>query len=310
MKGTLFPFILKNERKIFMAKITAQMVKELRERTGAGMLDCKKALEATNGDIEKAVDYLRERGQAQAAKKSGRVAAEGLANVLIDGNEAVVFELNAETDFVAKNKEFLALLDKVGNVILKSDVTNTEDALQISVDGNTLEQLLIESTAKIGEKITLRRVTRVTKEDNQGFGSYVHMGGRIVALAVLEEDSEEVGKDIAMHIAASNPKFLNRDAVDQDTLEHEKEVLTNQALQEGKPANIVEKMVVGRLNKFLEEICLVDQPFVKDSDIKVKQFLKDNNNNVLTFVRLEVGEGIEKKEEDFAAEVAAVTKGL
>jgi len=293
-----------------MAKITAQMVKELRERTGAGMLDCKKALEATNGDIEKAVDYLRERGQAQAAKKSGRVAAEGLANVLIDGNEAVVFELNAETDFVAKNKEFLALLDKVGNVILKSDVTNTEDALQISVDGNTLEQLLIESTAKIGEKITLRRVTRVTKEDNQGFGSYVHMGGRIVALAVLEEDSEEVGKDIAMHIAASNPKFLNRDAVDQDTLEHEKEVLTNQALQEGKPANIVEKMVVGRLNKFLEEICLVDQPFVKDSDIKVKQFLKDNNNNVLTFVRLEVGEGIEKKEEDFAAEVAAVTKGL
>lgn len=293
-----------------MAKITAQMVKELRERTGAGMLDCKKALEATNGDIEKAVDYLRERGQAQAAKKSGRVAAEGLANVLIDGNEAVVFELNAETDFVAKNKEFLALLDKIGNVILKSDVTNTEDALQISVDGNTLEQLLIESTAKIGEKITLRRVTRVTKEDNQGFGSYVHMGGRIVALAVLEEDSEEVGKDIAMHIAASNPKFLNRDAVDQDTLEHEKEVLTNQALQEGKPANIVEKMVVGRLNKFLEEICLVDQPFVKDSDIKVKQFLKDNNNNVLTFVRLEVGEGIEKKEEDFAAEVAAVTKGL
>lgn len=293
-----------------MVQITAKLVKELRDRTGAGMLDCKKALEATNGDVEKAIDYLRERGIAQAAKKSGRVAAEGLASFLIKDNNAVIFEVNSETDFVAKNKEFLDLLDKVGNVILDSGVTNTEDALEIKVDGGTLADLLTNATAKIGEKITLRRVSRFTKEDNQGFGSYAHMGGRIVSLAVLAKDDEEVAKDIAMHIAASNPKFLNRDQVDQDTLKHETEVLTNQALQEGKPAHIVEKMIVGRLNKFLEEICLVDQPFVKDSDVKVKQYLKNNNNDVLSFVRLEVGEGIEKKEEDFAAEVAAVTKGL
>ena len=293
-----------------MAQITAAMVKELRERTGAGMLDCKKALEATDGNIDKAIDYLRERGIAQAAKKSGRIAAEGLASFLVKGNEAVVFELNSETDFVAKNKEFLTLLDNVGNIIMDSKATNTEEALVAKAGSATLNDLLTEATSKIGEKITLRRVSRFTKEDKQGFGTYAHMGGRIVALAVLKGANDEVGKDIAMHIAASNPKFLNRNQVDQDTLNHEKEVLTNQALQEGKPAHIVEKMVVGRLNKFLEDICLVDQPFVKDADIKVNQYLKNNNNEVLSFVRLEVGEGIEKKEEDFAAEVAAVTKGL
>ncbi|HHT55338.1 MAG TPA: elongation factor Ts [Acholeplasma sp.] len=293
-----------------MVQITAKMVKELRDRTGAGMLDCKKALEATNGDVDKAIDYLRERGIAQAAKKSGRVAAEGLASFVVKDNVAVVFELNSETDFVSKNKEFLDLLDTVGNAILESGATNTEEALEIKVNDGTLADALTNATAKIGEKITLRRVSRFTKEDDQGFGAYAHMGGRIVSLAVLAKQDEDLGKDIAMHIAASNPKFLNRDEVDQDTLNHEKEVLTNQALQEGKPAHIVEKMVVGRLNKFLEEICLVDQPFVKDNDVKVKQHLKNNNNDVLSFVRLEVGEGIEKKEEDFAAEVAAVTKGL
>lgn len=293
-----------------MVQITAKMVKELRDRTGAGMLDCKKALEATNGDVDKAIDYLRERGIAQAAKKSGRVAAEGLASFVVKDNVAVVFELNSETDFVSKNKEFLDLLDTVGNAILESGATNTEEALEIKVNDGTLADALTNATAKIGEKITLRRVSRFTKEEGQGFGAYAHMGGRIVSLAVLAKEDEELGKDIAMHIAASNPKFLNRDEVDQDTLNHEKEVLTNQALQEGKPAHIVEKMVVGRLNKFLEDICLVDQPFVKDSDVKVKQHLKNNNNDVLAFVRLEVGEGIEKKEEDFAAEVAAVTKGL
>jgi len=293
-----------------MVQITAKMVKELRDRTGAGMLDCKKALEATNGDVDKAIDYLRERGIAQAAKKSGRVAAEGLASFVVKDNVAVVFELNSETDFVSKNKEFLDLLDTVGNAILESGATNTEEALEIKVNDGTLADALTNATAKIGEKITLRRVSRFTKEDDQGFGAYAHMGGRIVSLAVLAKQDEDLGKDIAMHIAASNPKFLDRNQVDQDTLDHEKEVLTNQALQEGKPAHIVEKMVVGRLNKFLEEICLVDQPFVKDNDVKVKQHLKNNNNDVLSFVRLEVGEGIEKKEEDFAAEVAAVTKGL
>ena len=290
--------------------VTASLVKELRERTGSGMMDCKKVLTETDGDMEKAIELLRERGIAQAAKKSGRVAAEGLASFVVKDNVAVVFELNSETDFVAKNKEFLELLDTVGNVILDSGATNTEEALEVKVNDGTIADVLTNATAKIGEKITLRRVSRFTKEEGQGFGAYAHMGGRIVSLAVLAKEDEELGKDIAMHIAASNPKFLNRDEVDQDTLNHEKEVLTNQALQEGKPAHIVEKMVVGRLNKFLEDICLVDQPFVKDSDVKVKQHLKNNNNDVLAFVRLEVGEGIEKKEEDFAAEVAAVTKGL
>jgi len=293
-----------------MSQITAKMVKELRDLTGAGMLDCKKALEETNGDVQKAVDYLREKGVAQAAKKSGRIAAEGLASVKVNGNEAVIFELNSETDFVAKNEAFLNLLDKVGNAILNSDAKTTEEALKIDVNGDTLENLLIEGTAKIGEKITLRRVSRVVKEENQAFATYSHMGGKIVSLVVMLKDNEEVGRDIAMHVAASNPKYLDRTQVDEDVLNHEKEVLTNQALQEGKPAHIVDKMVIGRLNKFLEDICLVDQPFVKDQDVKVKQYLKSNDNEVLSFIRLEVGEGIERKEEDFAAEVAAATKGL
>jgi len=285
--------------------VTAQMVKELREKTGAGMLDCKKALEQNDGDIDKAIDYLREKGMASAAKKAGRIAAEGLCSVVVDGNNAVIFELNSETDFVAKNKQFLDLIDNVGNGILASGATNTEEALKANVDGKTIETMLIDATATIGEKISLRRVSRVTKEDAQEFGAYKHMGGRIAVLAVLAKQDEEVAKDMAMHIAAQNPKYLNRSEVDQETLEHEKHVLTQQALQEGKPANIVEKMVIGRLNKYLQDICLVDQPFVKDTDQKVSQYLKSNQNDVLSFIRLEVGEGIEKKEEDFAAEVAA-----
>lgn len=285
--------------------ITAQMVKELREKTGAGMLDCKKALEQNDGDIDKAIDFLREKGMASAAKKAGRIAAEGLCSVVVDGNNAVIFELNSETDFVAKNKQFLDLIENLENGILASGATNTEEALAASVDGKTIETMLIDATATIGEKISLRRVSRVTKEDAQDFGAYKHMGGRIAVLAVLAKQDEEVAKDMAMHIAAQNPKYLNRSEVDQETLEHEKHVLTQQALQEGKPANIVEKMVIGRLNKYLQDICLVDQPFVKDTDQKVNQYLKSNQNDVLSFIRLEVGEGIEKKEEDFAAEVAA-----
>jgi elongation factor Ts len=285
--------------------VTAQMVKELRQRTGAGMLDCKKALEKNDGDIEKSIDFLREKGMASAAKKAGRIAAEGLCNVVLDGNQAVIYELNSETDFVSKNKQFLDLIDKVGEVLLASKATNTEEALAVEADGKTVEALLIDATATIGEKLSLRRVSRVVKEDAQDFGAYKHMGGRIAVLAVLENKDEEVSKDMAMHIAAQNPKYLNRSQVDQETLEHEKHILTQQALLEGKPANIVEKMVVGRLNKYLKDICLVDQPFVKDPDQTVAQYLKSNKNNVLSFLRLEVGEGIEKKEEDFAAEVAA-----
>lgn len=284
--------------------ITAQLVKQLRDLTGAGMMDCKKALVETNGDINAAVDYLRERGIAQAQKKSGRIAAEGLTNIVIDGNKAVLFELNSETDFVAKNEEFLKLLDKVGKVLLENNVSNEEEALQLSMDGNTLDHALTQATAKIGEKITLRRVTSVVKEDNQGFASYLHQGGRISSLVVLANKDEQLGKDLAMHVAAINPKFLDRSQVDQATIDHERNILTEMSLQEGKPANIVEKMVEGRLSKWLQEICLVDQPFVKDPDNKVSQVLKQNNNSILNYYRLEVGEGIEKIEVDFAEEVA------
>lgn len=283
--------------------ITAQLVKELRDKTGAGMLDCKRALEATEGDVAAAVDYLREKGIAKAAKKADRIAAEGLCNVVISRNEAIVFELNSETDFVSKNDQFLSLLDQVGEALINSKVTNTEEALALATNGKTIEVLLKEATATIGENITLRRVSRVVKNDAQGFGSYKHMGGRIVALVVLDQKDDDTAKDISMHVAAQKPQYLDRNQVDAETLEHERHVLTQQALSEGKPANIVEKMIVGRLNKFLKEITLVDQPFVKDPDQTVSQYVSSKQNKVVSFLRLEVGEGIEKKQEDFAAEV-------
>lgn len=285
--------------------VTAQMVKELREKTGAGMMDCKNALTHTNGDMEQAIDYLREKGIAKAAKKADRIAAEGLCSVVFEGNEAVIFELNSETDFVAKNKQFLELIETVEQALLSSKAQNTEEALAVNVNGKTIETLLADATATIGEKITLRRVSRVQKTDQEGFGAYKHMGGRIAVLVKVLKYDETLAKDMAMHVAASNPKYLNRTQVDQETLEHERHILKQQALQEGKPENIVDKMVVGRLNKYLQDICLVDQGFVKDPDQKVADILKQQQNDVLSFIRLEVGEGIEKKEEDFAAEVAA-----
>lgn len=285
--------------------ITAQQVKALREKTGAGMMDCKAALQHTHGDMDAAIDYLREKGIAKAAKKADRIAAEGLCSVVVSGCDAVIFELNSETDFVAKNKQFINLIDQVGNVLMTSGVDNTASALSSEHEGKTMETLLADATVTIGEKISLRRVRRVIKTDTQGFGAYKHMGGRIAVLVLLESENAELAKDMAMHIAANNPQYLDRSAVDQATLDHEKHILTQQALAEGKPANIVEKMIIGRLNKYLQEICLVDQGFVKDPDIKVSQHLKNNNNAVIQFIRLEVGEGIEKREECFAAEVAA-----
>ncbi len=286
---------------------TIEKIKILREKTGAGMMDCKKALVQTNGDVDKAVDFLRERGLLKAASKATRVAAEGLANVIITGNEALIYEVNSETDFVSQNENFHKLVEEVGTVIQASGVTNTEDALKVvnKAEKLTVEQMLLNMTAKIGEKITLRRVSRLNKQDDEIFGLYKHQGGRIVGLVVVKGGDDELAKNIAMHVTASNPKFLDRNSVDEATVAHEKEVLTQQALNEGKPANIVEKMVIGRLNKFFEDICLVDQAYVKDPDIKVKKYLKDNQAEVKNFVRIEVGEGIEKKEEDFAAEVAA-----
>src|SRR5690606_3474923 len=292
--------------------ITAAMVKELRDKTGAGMLDCKKALEETQGDVNKAIDYLREKGIAKAAKKADRIAAEGLTNVLINGNEAVLFELNSETDFVNKNEKFHALLEEIGQIILNSNANSTEEALELTKDGVTVAQMLLTATATIGEKISLRRVIRVTKEANQGFGAYKHMGGKISVLTITEKEDQAVAKDIAMHVCVFNPKFLRRENVDQATIEHEthilKELMANDASLAGKPEKVLEGILAGKLSKLLQEFVLVDQAFVKDPSIKVAQFLKNNGNDIVSYVRLEVGEGIEKVETDFAAEVMAQAK--
>ena len=283
--------------------ITASMVKTLRIKTGAGMMDCKKALTETSGDMDQAIDWLREKGISKAAKKADRIAAEGLCNVKVKGNEAIIFELNSETDFVSKNKEFLDLLDKLGNAILDSDVTNAEEALKIVIDGTDVARIIVDATAKIGEKFSLRRVSRIVKSDEDNFGAYKHMGGRIVTLVVLNGATEEVAKDVAMHVAAINPKYIDKSEISEEVIAHERKVLTNEALNEGKPANIVEKMVIGRLNKYLKEICLLNQPFVKNPDLTVEKHVKQFGGNILSFIRLEVGEGIEKRSDDFAEEV-------
>ncbi|MCF7925000.1 MAG: translation elongation factor Ts [Candidatus Izimaplasma sp.] len=288
--------------------ISAKLVKELRDKTGAGMMDCKKALTATEGDLDKAVDWLREKGIAKAAKKQTRIAAEGLCNVLVNDNEAIVYELNSETDFVAKNENFANLLDDVGQAILNSDASNLEEALKVDFKGETLENALVSATAKIGEKISLRRVSRTVKTDDQVFGAYKHMGGKIVSLVVLEGKDEAVARDVAMHVAAINPRYLTQADISDEVIAHEKEVLTNEALNEGKPAKIVEKMVAGRLNKYLKEICLVNQPFVKNPDLTVEKYIKEYDSKVVFFLRLEVGEGIEKRQDDFAEEVMSQVK--
>lgn len=282
--------------------ITAAMVKELREKTSAGMMDCKKALVETNGDMSAAIDWLRERGIAKAAKKSDRVAAEGLCSVAIEGNTAVIFELNSETDFVAKNEQFLTLLDKLGKILVANKPATVEEALAIEVEGTTVDGMLIEATSTIGEKITLRRLTVVEKADNEFFGSYLHMGGRIAALTVVE-GKEEVAKDAAMHAAAINPQYLTVEQVPAEVVAKEREILTQEALNEGKPANIVEKMVEGRIRKFLADVCMLEQPFVKDGDLTVAKWAANNGSTIKLFVRLEVGEGIEKVVTNFAEEV-------
>ena len=287
-----------------MAQITASLVKELRERTGAGMMDCKKALTQTDGNIEAAIDYLRENGIAKAAKKADRIAAEGLSYIEVKGNKAVILEINSETDFVAKNEKFVALVKNVAEAILAAEPATLEEALQVEAQGGTVEAVINEGIATIGEKLSLRRFEVVTKSDADAFGAYSHMGGRIGVLTLVEGSTdEEAAKDVAMHIAALAPRYLDESEVPADVLEHEKKVLTEQALNEGKPANIVEKMIVGRINKFLEEITVVKQKFVKDDSFTVEKFLASKGGKLAKFVRYEVGEGIEKKEDNFAEEV-------
>ncbi len=288
--------------------ISASLVKELREKTGAGMLDCKKALEATAGNIDEAVDWLREKGISKAAKKADRIAAEGVAAILTEGNDAVILEMNSETDFVAKNAEFGELVNETLKAILKSDVKTLEDVLNLPYENGTINDFIVAKTAKIGEKLSLRRFAKVTKKDNESFGQYIHMGGKIAVLIVTEGTDSTVAKDIAMHAAAMRPSYVSEKDVPGDVLEREKTVLKEQAMNEGKPAEIAEKMVQGRLNKFYKEICLEEQPFVKDSDINVKTYAKNNGGQIVAMYRYEVGEGMEKREENFAEEVAKQMK--
>ncbi len=282
--------------------IKASDVKELRDKTGAGMLDCKKALENNGGDIEKSIDWLREKGIAKAAKKESRVAAEGLSEIMTEGNNAVIIEVNSETDFVAKNENFIDFVNYLTTTILNNDLKNNEEVLSY-VDNTSIEDQLVALTAKIGEKISFRRFEKVTKSDNEVFGAYKHMGGKIGVLVVLEGNDSEVARDVAMHIAAMNPTAITRDEVPADVIEREAKVIKEQVMAEGKTAEIAEKMVAGRLNKFYKEICLEEQPFVKDSGMTVAQFLKSQNSSIKTMIRFAVGEGIEKKEENFAEEV-------
>ncbi|WP_026689872.1 translation elongation factor Ts [Alteribacter aurantiacus] len=291
--------------------ISAKLVKELREKTGAGMMDCKKALTETDGDMDKAVDFLREKGIAKAAKKADRVAAEGLTAVKTEGNQAVIIELNSETDFVAKNENFQNLVAAVADHILKNKPADVEEALGQAFEGgsdDTLQSYINNQIVKIGEKLSLRRFALVEKTDSQNFGSYLHMGGRIGVLTVLEGTDEETAKDIAMHVAAINPKYVGRDAVSEEEVERERDVLKQQALNEGKPEKIVEKMVEGRLVKFFEDICLNEQSFVKDSDQRVGKYVQSKGGSVVSFVRFEVGEGMEKREDNFAEEVMSQVK--
>ena len=279
--------------------VSASAVKELREKTGAGMLDCKKALEANNGDMQASIDWLREKGISKAAKKADRIAAEGLAEIKIDGNKAAIVEVNSETDFVAKNPEFKELVDAILNTVLKTDATDVESVL--NEDG--LNDLLVAKIAKIGEKLSFRRFAKVEKTDSQHFGAYIHMGGKIAVLTVVDGATDEVARDVAMHAAAMRPQYVTKEEVPEEVVNHEKEVLTEQAMNEGKPKEIAEKMVMGRINKFYKEICLAEQPFVKDGDVTVSQYVKNNGGTIVNMIRFEVGEGMEKREENFAEEV-------
>ena len=284
---------------------SAQTVKELRDKTGAGMMDCKKALEASNGNMEDAITWLREKGIAKAAKKTERIAAEGLSLASSNENVAVVAEVNCETDFVAKNEEFKKLVMNIVKTIINNNVSTNEEvnALVLEDEGVSIADAVVAFTAKIGEKISFRRFERIEKNDDEVFGIYSHMGGKITSLVTLKGSDKDVAKDVAMHVAAMNPLFLDSSSVDEDSLNKEREIYKEQAINEGKPAEIAEKMVEGRIKKYYKEVCLVEQPFIKDSGLSVGQYAKNNNSDVIGMIRFEVGEGIEKRNDNFAEEV-------
>lgn len=293
--------------------ITAQNVKELREKTGAGMMDCKKALTECDGDITKAIDWLREKGIAKAAKKSDRIAAEGLSRVAAEGNVAAIFEVNSETDFVAKNEQFLTLLDTIQSALLKNKPASVEEAMKLDVNGETLETVVTSATATIGEKISLRRVSVVEKADDEVFGTYMHMGGKISALAVLKGGNAEVAKDIAMQVASMAPTYISRDDMPKDVVDHERsvqmEILKNDEKLAGKPEKVLQGIIEGRVSKNLKDMCLIEQEFFKNPDQKIAQYVKEAGAEVKSFIRYAVGEGIEKREDNFAEEVMSQAFG-
>lgn len=287
-----------------MAKIPAAQVKELREKTGVGMMDAKKALVETDGDMDAAIELLREKGMGASDKKAHRIAAEGLSTIAVDGNKATIVEINCETDFVAKTDDFKQLVEEIAQAINAAEPANLEEAGAAELNGQTISDAINEATNKIGEKITLRRFVLLTKEDDQVFGPYIHGGNQISTVTLLNGGNEDVARDIAMHVSAIDPRYINREEVPAEDLAAEKESLVKEALDEGKPEKIVEKMVEGRLNKWLAEISLVDQDFVKNPDITVSQYLEENKAEVVSYTRFEVGEGIEKRVENLAEEVA------
>ena len=290
--------------------ITASMVKELREKTGAGMLDCKKALEANNGDINASIDWLREKGISKAAKKADRIAAEGIAAILTKDNKAVIIEVNSETDFVAKNAEFTSMINTILETVINSDVTTVEDALKLTTEEGTIEELVIAKTAKIGEKLSFRRMEVITKNDSESFGDYIHMGGKIAVLTVVDNASSEVAKDVAMHAAAMRPAYVKSSDVPTEVLDKEKEIMKEQLLNEGKPADKVENILVGKVRKYYEEVCLENQIFIKaENKETVADYVKANGGTISTMIRFEVGEGMQKREENFADEVAKQMQG-
>ena len=290
-------------------EITASMVKDLRELTGAGMMDCNKALAETNGDMESAVNWLREKGIAKSAKKEARIAAEGLANIYIDGDKAVILEVNSETDFVSKNEEFISMIDTIGATLLKSNATTVDEAKELMTPDGTINELIVNKTAKIGEKLSLRRFAIVNKTADEFFGSYIHMGGKIAALTVIKGANSDVAKDVAMQAAAMKPLYTFPSEVPADVLDNEKAVLKEQAMNEGKPADIAEKMVAGRIKKFYKEICLSEQAFIKDGDLSVEKYVTNNGGEIKSMIRYEVGEGMTKRCDNFAEEVMNQVKG-
>lgn len=288
--------------------ITAAQVKELRDKTGAGMMDCKKALEESEGDLNRAVDWLREKGISKAAKKADRIAAEGLTRAVVGTDKAVVYEINSETDFVAKNEQFLALLDLVGKALLNATPATVEEALTLSYEGKTLEQWVVDATATIGEKISLRRFAVLTKTADEAFGSYVHMGGKIsVIVKVKTTENADFAKDMAMQVASMNPSFISRKHMPEEFIEHERkiqsEIIKNDPAMASKPEKVLQGILEGRLSKSLQDTCLVDQLYFKDQDKKVSEVVASSKSEVVNFVRYAVGEGIEKKEDNFVEEV-------